>query len=119
MNRHQHGLVPRRLDVLGGVGADQRDLPFVQPRQTGRVPAGLRDVVRHAGLVPDAAAAGPQQHRIAGPHPHTLATLGLLEIVGKHTLPRFQPRHIADPRDVQQDTTRDDPVRRRRDGRPR
>ena len=46
------------------------------------------------------------------------AMLGLLEIVGKHTLPRFQPRHITDPRNVQQDTTRDDPVRRSRDGRP-
>src|SRR5436190_1676734 len=91
----------------------------MQPRQAGRVPAGLREAAGRTGLVPDAAIAGPQEYRIAGSHPHTLATLGLLEIVGKHTLPRCQPRHITGPRNVQQDTTRDDPVRRRRDRRPR
>ncbi|HZM77820.1 MAG TPA: hypothetical protein VFC19_19045, partial [Candidatus Limnocylindrales bacterium] len=105
MNRHQHVFVPRRLNLLGGVSADQRDLPFMQPRQAGRVPAGLRETAGLTGLVPDAAMAGAQEYRIAGSHPHTLATLGLLEIVGKHTLPRFQPRHIADPGNVQQDTT--------------
>src|SRR5215469_851973 len=98
VNRHQHVLVPRRLNVLRGVGANQRDLPFMQPRQAGRVPSGLRHAVGRTGLVPETAIAGPQEYRIAGSHPHTLATLGLLEIVGKYALLRFQPRHVADRR---------------------
>src|SRR6185436_18210160 len=28
-NRHQHVFVSRRLNLLGGVSADQRDLPFM------------------------------------------------------------------------------------------
>ena len=74
---------------------------------------------RRTALVPDAAATRPQEHRVAGPHPDTLAALGLLEIVGEHTLPWFHPRHIPSPRNVQYDTTRDDAVRRCCDGRPR
>ena len=90
MHRHQHVGVPRRLNVLGGVRADQRDLPVVQPRQAGRVPAGLRELAGRTGLVPDAAVAGPQEYRVAGAHPDTLATLGLLEIAGEHPVTRFQ-----------------------------
>jgi hypothetical protein len=71
----------------------------MQPRQAGRVPAGLRETAGLTGLVPGAAIAGPREYRIAGSDPDTLATLGLLEIVGKHALPRFQPRHVADPRE--------------------
>jgi hypothetical protein len=43
VNRHQDVFVPRWLNLLGGVSPDQRDLPFAQPRQTGRMPPGRRE----------------------------------------------------------------------------
>ncbi|HEX2383663.1 MAG TPA: hypothetical protein VHI95_13555 [Acidimicrobiales bacterium] len=54
--------------------------------------------------------ADTDEQEIAGPHSDALFVLGGDEIVDRHRIARFKPRHVAHTRNVKQYSSPDDPV---------